>query len=916
MPERKTVFRFRRSSTDSALYSRPYNILYSTLRPLLTLLALSLATLACTSSALAARFTTGTAAASGPSMSVTMGFDARYRDGNWVPVQVSLSNNGSDFTGAVAINVPTPYYSGSRSTTTYEMPVALATGAQKQVTLYVPLALGISGSTTNIDVNLIDSAGNLVNKQSLALRALGQGDLFIGLLSDQTGGFGSLNAISLPNQTGSLIIEPLNAGNFPTEADALKNFDLLIFDNFTSSTLSQQQLAALQGWVSQGGELLLVGGPEWRRTLSPLPTELLPIEVNNTTTLPAGTAILPVGSPGNSGTGNTSDATLPTPVIVSTGMANTNSVTVLSANNTPLISQETVGNGQVCYVAFDPTLDPIANWPRASLLWQGLLFRTLGDAMLVRNAMAIPASTQPFDQNAQYISGLVQTFLPNTFPSVTLILVILLSYVFILGPARFFIVRRFKRRDWNWRIVLATIILFSLLSYGIALEQKGTTIVSDTISVIQLSYPHSGRSQANISTYLGVFVPNTGDYHIHINDASMVQAQSSLFGQTPSQNMIVVPEQNGTDVELHGVDIWTLHTISIEQEQHTQGGIISHLTLNNGILIGSVTNMLPYPLSDVYVLMGSNYTHLGTLAAGQTRQVNLPISANASNSGMLLGEEIANSYGYNSYGNPPQNEVQRHLAMLAALSGDGPYACGGGGTCYGGPAYKVMTSNGVVINSSGGPPTVDKQDPLLLNNAPATLIGWADNPSDAINAITVNGNTPTGSQEVMIQAPLAMTYAGNVSLPSTLLTGLLINAQGQNNGSNSSNTGVQVALPGIYLMTTGSATFEITIPTSWQLHITSATINESSNMNQIIQQTGMANSPVSDVSAAQAYLYNWRTHQWDTASIDNNDNIIVNNPQAYISSDGRLLVQFANQDATKGTIAFSSPTLQVQGTAQ
>jgi hypothetical protein len=913
MPERKIVFHFRRSSTDSALYSRLYNILCSTLRSLLALLALSLATLACTSPALAATVTMVTTAASSPSMNVTMGFDSRYRDGNWVPVQVSLSNNGPDFTGAVAVNVPTPYYTGSRSTTTYEMPVALATGAQKQVTLYIPLSLGISGSTTNVDVNLIDSAGNLVKTQSLALRALSQGDLFIGLLSDQTGGFGSLNAVSLPNQTGSLIIEPLNAGNFPTQADVLKNFDLLIFDNFTTSTLSQQQLAALQSWVSQGGELLLVGGPEWRRTLSPLPTALLPIEANNTTTLPAGTAILPVGSPGNSGTGNTSNATLSTPVIVSTGMVNANSVTVLSANNTPLISQKTVGNGQVCYVAFDPTLDPIANWPRASLLWQGLLFRTLGDAMLARNAMAIPASTQPFNQDAQYISGLVQTFLPNTFPSVTLILVILLSYVFILGPVRFFIVRRFKRRDWNWRIVLATIILFSLLSYGIALEQKGTTIVSDTISVVQLDYPHSGSSQANVNTYLGVFVPNAGDYHIHVNNASMVQSQSSLFGQTPNQSMIVVPGPNGTDVELHGVDIWTLHTISIEQQQHIQGGIVSHLTLNNGTLIGSVTNTLPYTLSDVYVLMGSNYTHLGTLAAGQTQQVNLPINVNTSNSGMLLGEEIASAYGYNNYGNPPQNEEQRHLAMLAALSGDGPYACGGGGTCYGGPAYKVMTSNGVVINSSGGPPTVDKQDPLLLNNAPATLIGWADNPTDAINAITVNGNTPTGSQEVMIQAPLNMTYAGNVSLPSTLLTGQLINAQNQSGSG--SNTGVQEALPGIYTMTTGSATFEITIPSSWQLHITSATINESSNMNQIIQQTGMANSPVSDISTAQAYLYNWQTHQWDTASMDNNDSITINNPQTYISSDGRLLVQFVNQDATKGTIAFSTPNLQVQGTA-
>lgn len=85
-------------------------------------------------------------------------------------------------------------------------------------------------------------------------------------------------------------------------------------------------------------------------------------------------------------------------------------------------------------------------------------------------------------------------------------------------------------------------------------------------------------------------------------------------------------------------------------------------------------------------------------------------------------------------------------------------------------------------------------------------------------------------------------------------------------------------------------------------------------MNQVIQQTGAANGAVSDISSAQAYLYNWQTRHWDTANVSNSS-ISINNPDAYISPDGRLLVQFVNQDATKGTIAFSDPNLQVQGTA-
>src|ERR1051326_8260607 len=44
----------------------------------------------------------------GPSMTVTAGFDARYRDGNWIPVRVSLRNDGPDFTGKISINIPPP----------------------------------------------------------------------------------------------------------------------------------------------------------------------------------------------------------------------------------------------------------------------------------------------------------------------------------------------------------------------------------------------------------------------------------------------------------------------------------------------------------------------------------------------------------------------------------------------------------------------------------------------------------------------------------------------------------------------------------------------------------------------------------------------------------------------------------------
>src|SRR5215467_4624671 len=81
-----------------------------------------------------------TVPAAGPTMQVQAGFNSRYRDGNWTPVQVTLRNDGPDFNGKVSVNTAS-LFSGpgnSGSSYIYQQAVSLPNGSQKQVTLYVP----------------------------------------------------------------------------------------------------------------------------------------------------------------------------------------------------------------------------------------------------------------------------------------------------------------------------------------------------------------------------------------------------------------------------------------------------------------------------------------------------------------------------------------------------------------------------------------------------------------------------------------------------------------------------------------------------------------------------------------------------------------------------------------------------------
>jgi len=489
------------------------------------------------------------------------------------------------------------------------------------------------------------------------------------------------------------------------------------------------------------------------------------------------------------------------------------------------------------------------------------------------------------------------------------------------------LVRQLKNRDWSWRIVLTTILIFSLLSYGLALQQKGTSIMSGSISITQLSQPDASGSTEHVTSYVGVYVPSQGDFQVHIPGFSLVQPTTqaqyyTISNQTGSQTQhtVITSQQDSTDVDLQGVDIWTMRTLVSQHSQHTQGGVISHLTLQNNTIIGTVTNSLPYDIKDAYVLAGTDFVPVGDLLSGKTRQVNLQLTNSMSSSPFnntaqtSIADQIASSHGLNPPVNPyadnsqTSSELRQHMAMLAALSGElYAYPCGGG-SCYQVAPLGVANNTIVIRNSigfSGGILRQATRDPLLVPGSPVTLIGWsANNPSDAANRITINGNSMIGAQEDYIQAPLNLDFSGPINVPPGMVNSQLIDAQGQTNNS------IQQTFPGTYSLTTGSMTFEFTLPKMPRLQNSSLTFNEPANLTRGVPYGG---GPINDVNHIHVYLYNWQTGSWDSVSF-NQFSLQVQDSQPYIGPGGRVLLQFANQDSSQGTTILTSPTLQLQGT--
>src|SRR5947207_14657319 len=115
--------------------------------------------------------------AGGPTFQVKAGFESHYRDGNWVPVQITLLNDGPEFNGILSLITPTPQFQLNASQgipSSYQVSITLANGAQKQVTMYLPLYFDVQ----NVTVKLIDISGQKVRSQTAGLTPLTPEDVY------------------------------------------------------------------------------------------------------------------------------------------------------------------------------------------------------------------------------------------------------------------------------------------------------------------------------------------------------------------------------------------------------------------------------------------------------------------------------------------------------------------------------------------------------------------------------------------------------------------------------------------------------------------------------------------------------------------------------------------------------------------
>lgn len=536
----------------------------------------------------------------GLSASLSVGWDGGATAGSWVPYAVTLKNEGQrDFNGTLVLRPKMVLPPGAppgfvrsgyvAQGTTYQMPIVLARGVEKRVTIYGQFTDASTGGQA-YEAQLLDHSGN-----GVALSApsnVSSAVLTVGLLSDSGEVANGLR--SMPRVRGSGIgVVAFTAQTLPSVALHLGGLAAVVIDNFDTATLSQAQLHALQQYVGLGGTLILAGGGTWRRTLASLPAGLLPLRPDAT----ASVSLAPLMELVKQASG--------VEAVAATGRIAAGARPVLhDLAGRPLLVEGTYGAGRIIELTFNPAEEPVLSHPaeyRES--WAAAINRIGGGQTVVGKqfAGAVIITGGPGQmpvnvgrQNLEYqLTGLLGDTAANALPALGLLGLLLVAYILLAGPVNYLLLRGLRRRELMWVTVPLVALIATAGAYGAGVVAHGSDYVVNELQLLRLSPDGSGDA----TIYDAIYSPRRGDLAVQLPGGSLASTAFSPYspyggmsgtGATTANDRLEVGRN--PVATFRDVTVWSPRNLKLEVPLRDPVAIEAHLKLANGRISGTLVN--------------------------------------------------------------------------------------------------------------------------------------------------------------------------------------------------------------------------------------------------------------------------------------------------------------------------------------
>lgn len=434
------------------------------------------------------------------------------QENNGYVMQVTVENRGEDFTGTVQV-----IFAGQGfENCAYNTEIVLPAQGKKQFTINVTNT-AVDTTRGICKLNFLDERGNVL--QSVQLKNLfGSAitEIPVGVLSDDYAGLDFMEA------KGETFY--IDGGRYPLKLTELNNDNLkeyldglyfLIIDQFDVSSLSKENIEAIQDWVKGGGSLMIGTGEYAQQTLSGFDKDFIDVSVLDT------------NEPGEEN-------------IASVNIDLYGYYYYMYTDDDIDFTNMTIANlydDSTYWYFYESTENPAI----CGSLGEGavmIFYFSLGDAELQK--LSSYTVTCMYEEVTNHSSGYYQSggysewgyirqralaFIDNVHTNVdfTGLKVMIILYVVLIGPVLYLILRKCKKCEWYWICVPVLGVLFIA---GVYFGGQGMRVNEARVYSVTAQRADSSRKD----TYVLAYHAGTKPWEIRLRDDYEMAGPSAGWG--------------------------------------------------------------------------------------------------------------------------------------------------------------------------------------------------------------------------------------------------------------------------------------------------------------------------------------------------------------------------------------------------
>ncbi|EKU43174.1 hypothetical protein C518_1815 [Lysinibacillus fusiformis ZB2] len=595
--------------------------------------------------------TTQASAAATLEVKATAGVSGKAKYQSVVPLQVTVKNNGADFSGDMAINSSNSYEAASALV----VPIDIAAGEEKTFTFYLDGLADYSYSDTDLFAfyeGNIEKGKKIAYKGTKRLQSnfLDPSSTFIYTLTDKSDRLSALLRLSTfvaQSNVEVFNINQLKGYTLPEDSQGLAMANVIVVDEVAIADLTQKQQEALLKWVQDGGTLLL-GAADQINATAGIFKEYLPLSLSQEMTAISAEALTKLSGGG----------IFTQPISVYAATSSEGSLPVLTENNAVLAAKKKVGSGEVIQTTFS-----LGDQPLASMDGYGALLAKVINIQSISQQGMMRQGQSPLDQISYELLNINELF-PSFEVSVSYMLIVIILYILIIGPILYFVLKKADKREHAWWIIPSISVVLSIVLFIVGAKDR---IVQPQV---QQSAFYKVNEDNSVNGYYveSILTNRSGDFVVNADQNTTAVALRNYNNFTGTmgplhESSYVKENASGSTLTLRDLSYWSVQSFGGKTSAQNIGKMDIDITLKNEQLSGTVKNNFPFALKDVTLISGVKEVKLGDIEANGTLQVNKELKTT-----VLQKPSIFNNYNY-SYPskkdevNPMRIERMKTLAL-------------------------------------------------------------------------------------------------------------------------------------------------------------------------------------------------------------------------------------------------------------